>query len=304
MQAKNRKTIVFAAGIAIVFALAAAGLSQPGRHSVQRLVAAITGTSPLQAPAATTTTAPDVEQRARSHHGWSATVLDAVQRGSVTWYDQTGAMTRSGSFVMYRKFPSLVRVELTAGQSPVAISGFDGTTPWASGQTALTAAAARDIRQWLRCSPERMFLTRAAGAVYREPGRRVEDHRPPTPWQGAVDLAQPREYDQAEMIDLVGSLTPTQGPIDRRRVTYLIDRQTSLVAAARWFEPANPGQSADTLGVGLVETRVDFGAWRDVAGVQWPFEITHWSGGKVDFRVQLTGVQMNQSPADSLFQHP
>jgi len=304
MHAKNRKTIVFAAGISIVFALAAAGLSQPGRRSVEKLVAAITGASAPQTPAATTTAAPDVEQRARSHHGWSTSVLDSVQRGSITYYDGSGAASRQGTLVMYRKFPGMVRVELTAGSSPTNITGFDGTNPWASGQTTLTAAAARDIRQWLRCGPERMFLTRAGGAVYREPGRRVEDHRPPTPWEGAVDLAQPKEFDQAELIDLIGSLTPTQGPVDRRRVTYLIDRQTSLVAAARWFEPANPSQSADTPAIGLVETRVDFGVWRDVAGVQWPFEITHWSGGKVDFRVQLTGVQMNQSPPASLFQHP
>src|SRR5215469_6563705 len=97
MHAKNRKTIVFAAGISIVFALAAAGLSQPGRRSVEKLVAAITGASAPQTPAATTTAAPDVEQRARSHHGWSTSVLDSVQRGSITYYDGSGAASRQGT---------------------------------------------------------------------------------------------------------------------------------------------------------------------------------------------------------------
>jgi len=304
MTIRNKKPIALGAGAALIFAFAAAGLSQPGRHSVKRLVAAITGATTPQTPAAAATATPDVEQRARTHHGWAATVLDSISRGSITFYDRTGVVTRQGTLLMYRKFPNMLRVELTSGQSAANITGFDGTNPWTAGQTTLTSAVARDIRQWLRCSPERLFLTRAAGAVYREPGRRVEDHRPPTPWQGAADLAQPREYDQAEMIDLVGPLTPTQGPVDRRRVTYLIDRQTSLVAAARWFEPANPSQAADAPGMGLVETRVDFGLWRDVAGVQWPYEITHWSGGQVDFRVQLTSVQLNQNPAANLFQKP
>jgi hypothetical protein len=304
MWTRKRKTIALGAGAALVCLLAAAGLSQPGRHSVQRLLAVITGrhgAGLLLSPAAASSS--DVEQRARSHHGWSAAVLDAVQHGSITSYDRSGAITHQATLVVYRKYPDLLRVESTTGQTTQVV-GFDGTSPWTPGPTSLTAAAARDIRQWLRCSPERIFLTRSAGAAYREPGRRVEDHTPPTPWQAAVDLAQPREYDQAELADLIGPLTPVQGPVDRRSVTYLIDRQTSLIAAARWMDPANPSLSAATAGVSLVETRVEFGVWRDVAGVQWPYEITHWSGGKVDFRVQLTSVQMNQNPLDSLFQKP
>ena len=177
------------------------------------------------------------------------------------------------------------------------------------GATSLTAAAARATSaSGLRCSPERLFLTRSAGAAYRELGRRVEDHHPTTPWHPAVDLAQPRKYDQVELADLIGPVTPVQGAADRRSVTYLVDRETSLIAAARWLEPADATQSAAGPGVSLnaslVETRVDFGLWRDVAGVQWPYEITHWSGGKVDFRGQLTSVRMNQSPADSFFQKP
>ena len=300
---KNRlNKTALAAGAAVVMSLAAACLSQPCRTSVQKLIAAVTGAAHGQAP---TTPAPatDVEQRARAHHGWSTTVLDSVAHGSLTRYDRTGAITSQGTFVIYRKFPVLLRVEVTVGTT-TSISGFDSTNPRQSGQTALSSAAARDIRAWLRSGPEWMFLSRASGAAYREPGRRVEDHRPPTPWQPSIDLGQAREYDQAELIDLIGPLTPTQGPVDRRRVTYLVDRQTSLVAAARWLEPANPSQDPTTAGASQIETRVDFGVWRDLAGVQWPYQITHWSGGAVDYRVQLTSVQMNQNPAGSMFQKP
>jgi hypothetical protein len=299
----NKKTAIGAA-LAICL-VGAAGLSQPGRRSARRLLAALGGTPGTATPTApyAPATPPDVEQRARAHHGWGPTILDSVAKGSIIWYDRSGAITRQGAVVIYRKFPDLLRVEVTANQT-TEVSGFDATNPWRSGQASLTDAAARDIRQWLRCSPERLFLTRGLGAGYREPGRRVEDHIPPTPWQGAVDLAQAREYDQAELIDLIGPSASAKGAVDRRRVTYLIDRQTSLVAAARWLEPADATQSADSPNTRLVETRVEFSLWRDVGGVQWPYQITHWSGGRVDFQVRLTQVLLNQPLQDSLFQTP
>jgi hypothetical protein len=303
MRLRNRKGLV-SFGAVLVFLLAAAGVSQPGRQSARRLLAALGGTPTTAVPSASSASAsaPDVEQRARAHHGWGPTILDSVAKGSITWYDRSGATTRQGTLVVYRKFPDLLRVEVTANQT-TEVSGFDATNPWRSGQASLADAAARDIRQWLRCSPERLFLTKGLGAGYREPGRRVEDHIPPTPWQGPVDLAQAREYDQVELIDLIGPAAPLKGAVDRRRVTYLIDRQTSLVAAARWLEPADATQSAQNPNTRLVETRIDFSRWRDVAGVQWPYAITHWSGGRVDFRVALTGVQMNQNLAAPLFQN-
>jgi hypothetical protein len=308
MWIRNRKPIALGAGAALVLLLAAAGLSRPVRRSAQKLFAAVTGSSPSHTDPASldgtvAVASPDVGQRALTHHGWTAAILDSVAKGSITWYDRSGAITRQGTLVIYRKFPDLLRVEITANQT-TEVSGFDATNPWRSGQASLADAAARDIRQWLRCSPERLFVTRELGVGYREPGRRVEDHIPPTPWQGAVDLALAREYDQAELIDLIGPATLTTGAVDRRRVTYLVDRQTSLIAAARWLEPADPKQSADSPTTRLVETRVDFSQWRDVAGVQWPYAITHWSGGRVDFQVKLTQVLLNQPLQDNLFQTP
>jgi len=308
MRLRGRSSLV-SLGVVFLFLLAAAGLSQPGRQSARKLLAALGGTPPTTAAPSTPsiTAAPgasfDVEQRARAHHGWGPTILDSVAKGSITWYDRSGATTRQGTLVIYRKFPDLLRVEVTSNQT-TDVSGFDGTNSWRSGQASLTDAAARDIRQWLRCSPERLFLTRGLGGAYREPGRRVEDHVPPTPWQGPVDLGQAREYDQAELIDLIGPSVSVKGPIDRRRVTYLVDRQTSLIAAARWLQPADATQSADSPNARLVETRVEFSLWRDVAGVQWPYGITHWSGGRVDFQVNLTQVLLNQHPLDKLFQAP
>jgi hypothetical protein len=305
MQSRKRQ-VLWCCGGALVFMLAAAGLSQPGRQSARKLLATLGGTPPTTAvPSASSATAsgPDVEQRARAHHGWGPTILDSAAKGSITWYDRSGATTRQGTLVIYRKFPDLLRVEVTSNQS-TDVSGFNGTNPWRSGLASLTDATARDIRQWLRSSPERLFLTRALGAPYREPGRRLEDHTPPTPWQGPVDLGQAREYDQAELIDLIGSATPLTGAVDRRRVTYLIDRQTSLVAAARWLEPADATQSSDNPNTRLVATRIDFSLWRDVGGVQWPYQITHWSGGRVDFQLTMTQVLLNQHPLAKIFQGP
>jgi hypothetical protein len=155
---KNKKPIAFAAGVAILFALGAAGLSQPGQNSVHKLLAALSGAptareTPASPPPAATP--PDVEQRARAHHGWGPNILDSVAKGSITWYDRSGAITRQGGLVIYRKFPDLLRVEVTANQT-TEVSGFDATNPWRSGQAILADAAARDIRQWLRCSPERL----------------------------------------------------------------------------------------------------------------------------------------------------
>ena len=302
MRLRNRKALV-SFGAVLVFLLAAAGLSQPGRQSARRLLAAFGGTPGTATPTAPSApaTPPDVEQRARAHHGWGPTILDSVAKGSITWYDRSGATTRQGTLVIYRKFPNLLRVEVTSNQT-TDVTGFDGTTAWRAGQASLTDAAVRDIRQWLRSSPERLFVTRDAGAVYREPGRRVEDHRPAVPGQGAVEFDQTREYDQAELIDLIGPAAPTKGVIDRRRLTYLVDRQTSLIAAARWLEPADASQIADSPNTRSLETRVEFSLWRDVVGVQWPYGITHWSGGRVDFQVNLTQVLLNQHPLDKLFQ--
>jgi hypothetical protein len=304
MRLRNGRALV-SFGAVLVFLLAAAGLSQPGQQSARRLLAALGGTPNTAAPSAPAApaTTPDVEQRARAHHGWGPTILDSAAKGSITWYDRSGATTRQGTLVIYRKFPAQLRVEVTSNQS-TDVTGFDGTGPWRAGQASLTAAAARDIRQWLRSSPERLFIARSAGAPYREPGRRVEDHSAPTPWQGPVDLSQAREYDQAELMDLIGPDPPMSGPADRRRVTYLIDRQTSLIAAARWLEPADATENAQNPNARLLETRVEFSLWRDVAGVQWPYQITHWSGGRVDFQVNLTQVLLNQRPLDKVFQAP
>ena len=306
MAIRNRKAVTFSAGVVVLFALAAVGLSQPGRQSVSRLLSVLTGAKTDYVTQSSTGAYPipanSVAQRAYTHHGWSPAVLDCIEKGSVTWYDQTGAVTRQGTLAVYRKFPNLLRVEIT-GSTPSVI-GFDGNNPWQAGQSSLNATAVRDVEQWIRYSPERLFTAFGLGAAYRESGRYVEDHIPPTPWQGAVDLDQPREYDQAEMIDLIGPSTQVKGAPNQRRVTYLVDRQTSLIYSARWLEPADPSQSAMTRSTSLIATRVDFGLWRNVSGVQWPYQITHWSGGKVDFQVNLTSVQLNQNPAATLFQHP
>ncbi|MGH9826408.1 MAG: hypothetical protein ACREDR_24535, partial [Blastocatellia bacterium] len=184
MAHRNRKAAALGAGAAVVFALAIAGLSEPGRRSMNSLVSAMTrrdsGVVAQSSAGVAPSPSPDVGQRAQSHHGWKASILDAVEHGTITQYDQTGAVTNQANLVVYRKFPNMLRVEVTGGSAP-SVVGFDGNSPWTSGQASLNAGLVRDIEQWLRCSPEWFFLTRTAGAAYREPGRRVEDHIPPTP---------------------------------------------------------------------------------------------------------------------------
>jgi hypothetical protein len=41
-----------------------------------------------------------------------------------------------------------------------------------------------------------------------------------------------------------------------------------------------------------------------VSGVLWPFEIIKWTGGRVEFRLQVTQLQVNQSLPATLFQAP
>ncbi|MGH9764450.1 MAG: hypothetical protein ACREAC_26755, partial [Blastocatellia bacterium] len=88
MAIRNRKAVIFGAGVVVLFALAAVGLSQPGRQSVSRLLSVLTGAKTdyvtQSSAGAYPIPANSVAQRAYTHHGWSPAVLDCIEKGSVT----------------------------------------------------------------------------------------------------------------------------------------------------------------------------------------------------------------------------
>lgn len=298
----------FVSAMTLMCLLAAGALSKPGRLMLGRVgVAFETGElgtlwSEVK-PEAAAAFASDVEQRARARHGWRSTVLNSLARGVITSYDRSGAVTRRIGLTVYRSYPDHVRVELGFGM-PLEVLGFDGQEAWKAGAGALTRHEARDIRAWLRGCPERLFINRSAGANYREAGRRVEDYKPATPWAGATQQV-PTTLEQVELEDIIGAVaTPRRLSADRRFVEYYIDRDNSVVASARWLEPQDPTQLPDDPNRSSLDVRIDFDTWTHVGGVLWPMRVTHWLGGKVDFRIDFEQVLVNQQMPDTMFQRP
>lgn len=304
----SKRTLQVAAA-AIMAGLVAIGFSSPGRAAVSRVISMITGSrleSAFPEGAALTLVAQpdeDLERRARRHHGWTGAILYSVLQGAITFYDQEGAITGEGSLTVYRGYPNRLRVEIGSG-GVVETLGFDGVNAWRSGSSNLDESRARDIRTWLRGWPERLFTTRAAGASYRESGPRTEMSKPGRPWQGPMSIVPPAEYEQVVMDDVIGP-APAPGRIgDRRRVVYYLNRDTDMVETARWLEPDDPRRAITDPDAQQKDVRVDFGDWQRVEGVLWPFEVVHWSGGRVDYRIALSQVQMNQPLGDAIFQRP
>ena len=300
-----RKKSVYATVIVLSFLLGAVAVSHPGRSTIKRVFsrgaeeelrtnAGVSG-EPVQAE--------DLESRARARHGWSAGVLNSVMRGTVTFYESDGTNTGQATMVVSRAYPSLLRLELTRGGN-TEVWGFDGLNAWRSGDSNLGEGRARDIRQWLRICPERLFTTRSTGAAYREVGSRMEDLKPGRPWQGQSRINPPTVFEQVEMEDTLGLPPITGRPGDRRRITYYINQQDFTIETARWLEPDNPRRGMDENKAALIDVRVDFGGWRRVDGVLWPTDIVHWQGGRVDYRITVNQVQTNQPLADAIFQRP
>jgi hypothetical protein len=305
-QTKRRLAVTAALAI---FLLATAAISNAGRTAISRGLSFLSGradTAPENASALTEVVLQsdeDLERRARARHHWTIAILNSVVRGAITFYSGDGAVTGQANLTIYRAYPGRLRVELDRGGS-VETVGFDGVSAWREGAPTLNEQRARDIRTWLRAWPERLFTTRAAGATYREAGPRVELSKPGRPWQGPTSIVPPISYEQIAMEDILG-LPPGPGRVgDRRFVLYYVNRNTSTVESARWLEPDNPQQAVTNSSVQMKDVRVDFSDWQTVEGILWPFDISHWLGGKVDYRITVTQVQMNQPLADSIFQGP
>ena len=115
--------------IAILFIglLAITSLSQSGRRWFQ----SVTGFLKISnAPAVATTVAPPpqgsptIEEAARTAHGWNAAIVNSVVTGKITYYDSNGKETGNGSLTLYRKYPDLLRVEMTI-DDVVEVDGVD-----------------------------------------------------------------------------------------------------------------------------------------------------------------------------------
>lgn len=293
----QRKTLT-AWMIVVLLMISAVAFTTPGKHAASSIISMLRGSSALTAPIP-----PDVEQRARTRHGWMTPPLNSVAAGAITFYDREGTIIDQANLRVYRGYPIRLRIELDR-RGQVETLGFDGTNPWRAGMTTLPDQRARDIRSWLRVSLERLFITRALGASYREAGPRVESSKPAKPWQDQVSINPPVAYEQVEMDDTAGP-PPGGGRVgDRRFVYYYVNRQDGTIESVRWLEPDNPSQAITDQSAPKLDIRVDFADWRTVSGLVWPFEVVHWTGGKVDYRVVVNQVQINQPLSDTIFQNP
>jgi hypothetical protein len=297
-----RKKSFQIAAIALIALLLGAGLTKAGRSTFSRALSLVTSkTQPGEtSPEPAVQGGQDIEQRARARHGWTPAIVNSVIRGAITFYNRDGATRDQANIAISRAYPDRLRIELNRN-GVVETAGFDGANAWQAGTANLPEARARDIRSWLRAWPERLFTTRGAGGGYREAGSRMETSRPGRPWAPGSNVNPPLKLEQVEMEDVLG-LPPTPNRVgDRRLVVFYVNRESLTVESARWLEPDNPGQRIEDGRGPLTDVRVDFGDWQAVSGTLWPFEIVHWSGGRVDYRISVTQVQTNQVLAGSIF---
>lgn len=228
-------------------------------------------------------------------------------RGTITYFDPTGAVARRGALTVYRRYPDQIRVEIEH-QGIIQVQGFDSVEFWRARADRLTAEQEREIRAWLRVWPERLFVSRARGNEYREAGRQIEDSGPERPGRVRKDLGRVRELEQVEVEDVIedgrgSGNSPRRS--DRRSITYLLDRDGPVIYSARWLEPDDPSpRSAARQGESSRAVRIDFGEWRRLEAVLWPMEITRWLGGQLDWQILMDEVQVNRGVADSVFRRP
>jgi hypothetical protein len=249
----------------------------------------------------------DVEQQAEAAAGWSPNIHNSVTTGTLNRYDRSGAATQQAGIMFYNKYPDQLRVELNHGAGNIEMFGFDQNAAWSNAKSSLTTGDARDVRSWLRSRPERLFTKRGGGSPYREAGLVYEDYIPGMPWQGPQTLSPEVQAYQVEVIDNIDPAPALQGHspwTDKRRSYYYVNRTGSLIWSQRWMEPEDPTQDPDDKKTSKVAVQVDFRSYKAVSGVQWPFDIIHWYGGKVDYRITVTDVKVNQPLADTIFQKP
>jgi hypothetical protein len=283
-------------GVVVICLLVVAALSRPGRAALTRIFSTEKNEATAESP--TAQGEQDIEQRVRVRHGWDASLTNSVVTGEITYYDREGEVRGQASFTLHRKYPNKMRVVIERGGSSETM-GFDENQTWRRGSRSLSETEARDIRAWLRLWPERLFSSRDRGASYKEAGQRVEEMRPASPWQGSARLDRAATMEQVEIADTISEASGERAA-DERSVYYYIDSESLLIKSARWMEPDDPRRGDDPTAARM-DSRVDFGNWLQMGGVMWPMEIVRWLGGRVEFRIEVKEVKVNQPMADSLF---
>jgi hypothetical protein len=245
---------------------------------------------------------PDTEQNARAKYAWTNINTTRV-RGVITFFDPTGAIARRANITFYQRHPDRLRVEIEQ-DGLILIQGCDAGDAWQARADTLSDDAQRNIRAWLRLWPDRLFDARAAGGNYREVGTRFEDSKEASPGRQASVLRPAREFDVVEVEDTIGPGS-SQRNTDRRAITYLIDRASSMVYSARWMEPYDPNaQLMEGSDIATKQVQVDYESWRRIDGVLWPMEVTHRMGGRVDFRIDVKDVFVDPRLSEVVFQKP
>jgi len=297
---RSKRSLAIAVGAMLLLCVVA--VSNPGRRALARMAS-------VMAPAPVTQTNQDVEQRAKARHGWGPGITSSVVRGSIIYYDPNGMPVRVAGVTIYRKHPDRLRVELDrAGE--VETRGFDGAGAWKAGAETISEEEARDIRALLRVFPERLFVTRGAGARYREAGQRVDEDvvEETVPIAASPNGEQGRRRvkvtHQVEMEDELGPRGEQGRAGDRRLVYYSINPEDATVEAAQWLEPLDPRREVEDRSAVLIDSRVEFGDWRRVEGALLPFRIMHQWGGRVDYEIRVSEVLVNQEMPDTIFQNP
>src|SRR5262245_49355807 len=99
-----RRMPVVIAAVALC-ALAAAGLTAPGRSGLGRVLSVARPSSgPRAVPVPSPSPAgPDIEQKARAAHGWRASIQDSVVTGEINYFDRNGFITRQAAIKILRK---------------------------------------------------------------------------------------------------------------------------------------------------------------------------------------------------------
>src|SRR5262249_7103707 len=163
---RSKKTVFAAVALGLMTGLVAAS---PTRTVFKRLIARVApslaiGSEPTitRLPQVQTPAGTDVEQRARTAHGWSSAISNSVAQGSIIYYDINGRASAQYSITISRAYPDRVRVDINRG-GVVEAFGFDQVIAWRRGAPILTASQLRDIRSFARLCPERLFVSRAAG---------------------------------------------------------------------------------------------------------------------------------------------
>lgn len=278
-------------------------ISGAGRRWMSGVASLFKSSQPAPTPSAPTPSAPtprvqptgDVESNARAQHGWSSSVADSVVYGKIAYYDDQGNQTSAGQITLYRVYPDLLRLEVewTSGKE---VYGIDNLGAWVEGKPVISDDDMREIRAFLRIWPERLFIARSQGAPYREVGIHREDFKLAGPGQPSLDVEPGITFDQVQVED-----TLQVQPSEKRRVYYYVNQSNSRVSALRYPEPDDPNADALDPQTDSTEARVDFDDWHTVNNILWPYLITHRLGGKVDFRIWVSEVTVNQSPSPDLF---